>query len=51
MFRPRGNTRPYLWERAIACLIVLMYRAAARGHATPDAALNNLGFCCVRDSQ
>ena len=25
------------------------YRPAARSHATPDSALNNLGFRCVRD--
>ena len=25
------------------------YRVAARSHATPDSALNNLGFRCVRD--
>ena len=24
------------------------YRVAGRGHATPDSALNNLGFRCVR---
>jgi len=27
------------------------YRVAARSHATPDTALNNLGFRCVRASQ
>jgi formylglycine-generating enzyme required for sulfatase activity len=26
------------------------YRVAARSHATPDSALNNLGFRCVRDA-
>lgn len=26
------------------------YRPAARSHATPDSALNNLGFRCVRDN-
>jgi formylglycine-generating enzyme required for sulfatase activity len=26
------------------------YRVAARSHATPDSAMNNLGFRCVRDT-